>query len=142
MANRAILKQYDPVDAAAVAAQAATIIEPADDDKVSDDAFETSINYHGSSSVSSSVRDDNFGNGRCCHKFREGRYPLPNDIREHDREYETCHVYEIFFRGELHFAPIGGHPQNIIDLGTGTGIWCINSEYPEAPEESLLMMVS
>jgi hypothetical protein len=25
--------------------------------------------------------------------------------------------------GKLHFAPIGDDPQNIIDLGTGTGIW-------------------
>jgi hypothetical protein len=36
--------------------------------------------------------------------------------------------------GKLHFAPIGEHPQNIIDLGTGTGIWCMDmgDEYPSA----------
>jgi len=29
--------------------------------------------------------------------------------------------------GKLHLAPIGNDPQNIIDLGTGTGIWCMDS---------------
>lgn len=29
--------------------------------------------------------------------------------------------------GQLHFAPIGGHPQEILDIGTGTGIWAIES---------------
>lgn len=28
----------------------------------------------------------------------------------------------------LHFAPIGDNPQNILDMGTGTGIWAIESE--------------
>ena len=27
---------------------------------------------------------------------------------------------------KLHLAPIGKHPQRILDLGTGTGIWCID----------------
>lgn len=30
--------------------------------------------------------------------------------------------------GRLHFAPIGENPQNILDMGTGTGIWAIESE--------------
>jgi methylase of polypeptide subunit release factors len=32
--------------------------------------------------------------------------------------------------GQLDFAPIGKHPQRILDSGTGTGIWCIDSGYP------------
>jgi ribosomal protein L11 methylase PrmA len=27
--------------------------------------------------------------------------------------------------GKLFLAPVGDHPQKIIDLGTGTGIWAI-----------------
>lgn len=32
--------------------------------------------------------------------------------------------------GELHNAPINPSPQNILDLGTGTGIWAMDiAEY-------------
>jgi ubiquinone/menaquinone biosynthesis C-methylase UbiE len=27
--------------------------------------------------------------------------------------------------GKLHLAPIGDHPQRILDIGCGTGIWAI-----------------
>jgi hypothetical protein len=29
--------------------------------------------------------------------------------------------------GQLYFAPIGEHPHEILDIGTGTGIWAIES---------------
>ena len=31
--------------------------------------------------------------------------------------------------GQLYFAPIGEHPQEVLDIGTGTGIWAIESEF-------------
>ncbi|PMD59828.1 uncharacterized protein K444DRAFT_612901 [Hyaloscypha bicolor E] len=36
--------------------------------------------------------------------------------------------------GGLHFAPIRENPQNIVDLGTGTGIWALDiaDKYPSA----------
>lgn len=30
--------------------------------------------------------------------------------------------------GKLFFAPINEHPQKILDLGTGTGIWAIEGQ--------------
>jgi SAM-dependent methyltransferase len=38
------------------------------------------------------------------------------------------------FDGMLHFAPIGDHPQKVLDVGTGTGIWAIDfaDQYPSA----------
>lgn len=30
------------------------------------------------------------------------------------------------FDGELHLAPNGKNPQTILDLGSGTAIWCID----------------
>lgn len=32
--------------------------------------------------------------------------------------------------GKLVYAPIGDHPQKVIDLGTGTGIWAIDCARP------------
>ncbi len=29
--------------------------------------------------------------------------------------------------GQLYFAPISEHPQEVLDIGTGTGIWAIES---------------
>lgn len=29
--------------------------------------------------------------------------------------------------GQLYFAPIGQHPHEILDIGTGTGVWAIES---------------
>lgn len=36
--------------------------------------------------------------------------------------------------GKLHHAPIGASPQRILDLGAGTGIWCVEMGdlYPSA----------
>lgn len=35
--------------------------------------------------------------------------------------------------GKLFFAPISEHPQKILDLGTGTGIWAIEGTWHGAP---------
>lgn len=34
--------------------------------------------------------------------------------------------------GKLYYAPIAENPQMILDIGTGTGIWAIESEQPPA----------
>ena len=40
--------------------------------------------------------------------------------------------------GRLHYAPVGkygiGELRNVIDLGTGTGIWCMESTSPSCDE--------
>jgi hypothetical protein len=69
-----------------------------------------------------------FENGRRYHKFREGAYNFPNDETEQDRE-DMKHAMVVNLCGRrLHFADIGENPQNILDMGTGTGIWAIESE--------------
>ncbi|GME43346.1 putative methyltransferase domain-containing protein [Neofusicoccum parvum] len=127
-------------EVAAAAEQARTQIEAAqndDDDLVSEaESGYSSDDGNGSAttSVSSSVRDYNFENGRRYHKYCEGRYVFPNDEQEQDRE-DMKHAMTVAVCGDkLHFAPIGAHPGRILDLGTGTGIWCVDmgDMYPSA----------
>jgi hypothetical protein len=79
-----------------------------------------------STSISSSVRDYAFENGRRYHRFREGQYNFPNEDSEQDRE-DMKHAMMVNLCQQLHFAPLGDSTQNILDIGTGTGIWAIES---------------
>jgi hypothetical protein len=84
--------------------------------------------FDDSTSISSSVYQHTHQNGRRYHKFRHGRYPFPNDDREQSRE-EMLHAMMLEATdGKLFISPITEHPTKIIDLGTGTGSWAIESE--------------
>lgn len=84
----------------------------------------------GSTSAESSVRDYMYENGRRYHRFREGSYNFPNDDVEQEREDMKHAMVKLLCSQKLHFAPIGNNPQEVLDLGTGTGIWAIESELP------------
>lgn len=52
------------------------------------------------------------------------RYGLPNDDTEQLREGLKHKLYmDYIFEGKICSAPIGDHPQKIVDLGTGFGFW-------------------
>lgn len=114
---------------AAAFQQAQNLIDPesTDNASVSDAGYETDSIGTFTTSINSSVRDYVFENGRRYHKFREGAYNFPNDDAEQDRE-DMKHAMMVTLCQQLHFAPIGDNPQNILDMGTGTGIWAIESE--------------
>jgi hypothetical protein len=76
-------------------------------------------------SLTSSIYQHCYRHGRRYHMYRLGRYPLPNDDDEQNREDMKHAMMLEMLDGKLFFAPIGDHPQKIIDLGTGTGIWAI-----------------
>jgi len=98
------------------------------DDGASDAGYESDTASSASTSLSVSVREYLFENGRRYHKFRAGRYNFPNDEVEQERE-DMKHAMIKTLCQKLHYAPIGQHPQEILDIGTGTGIWAIESEY-------------
>ncbi|KAF5619429.1 TAM domain protein [Fusarium sp. NRRL 25303] len=87
-----------------------------------------------STSISSSILEHSYQNGRRYHRYRHGRYPLPNDEAEQNRE-DMLHAMMLEATdGRLFYAPVGENPQRIADLGTGTGIWAIEigEKYPSA----------
>ena len=114
-------------DAANVAYQAENTIEAGESDEKSDAGYETDDASRASTSISSSVRDYAFENGRRYHKFREGAYQFPNDEPEQAREDMKHAMIVNLCSGRLHYAPIENGHQRILDIGTGTGIWCIDS---------------
>ncbi|KAL2000819.1 hypothetical protein VTN02DRAFT_2579 [Thermoascus thermophilus] len=105
-----------------------------DDVSEDDSAFEGSIGDASyTSSISSTVRNYVYENGRRYHAFRHGEHILPNDENEQDRMDLAHHVYQLITGGKLYLAPIES-PRRVLDLGTGTGIWAIDfaDEHPEA----------
>ncbi|KAJ6443020.1 hypothetical protein O9K51_04199 [Purpureocillium lavendulum] len=80
------------------------------------------------SSVSQSVYEDELSHGRRYHGYRKGRYPLPNDRQEQQRE-ETSHAMMMeLTEGHLFYSDIGQSPTNILDVGTGI----VAEQYPGA----------
>ncbi|PYH40229.1 class I SAM-dependent methyltransferase [Aspergillus saccharolyticus JOP 1030-1] len=76
-------------------------------------------------SLSSSILDYQYENGRRYASFRSGHYMMPNDEEEQERLDLTHHIYLMLMGGELYNAPIK-NPQKVLDLGTGTGNWAID----------------
>ncbi|RMJ29043.1 Methyltransferase [Aspergillus sp. HF37] len=85
-------------------------------------------------SLSSSILNYQYENGRRYHAYREGEYIAPNDDREQDRLDLNHHIYRLIVGGALTRAPIGPNPRRVLDLGTGTGIWAIEmaDEFPNS----------
>ena len=92
-----------------------------------DAGYETSSTGTDAVSVTSSTMDYVYENGRRYHSYREGAYNFANDASEQSREHKKHLMMEYLCQGRRYHAPIGLNPQNILDLGTGTGEWAIES---------------
>ncbi|KAH8821322.1 S-adenosyl-L-methionine-dependent methyltransferase [Xylogone sp. PMI_703] len=75
-------------------------------------------------SMRSSLYESVVENGRTYHKYKQGKYYLPNDDVEQDRLDLQHHLFMLTLDGRLHLAPVK-NPQMVLDFGTGTGIWAI-----------------
>ncbi len=47
---------------------------------------------------------------------------MPNDEKEQEHMDMLGHMFNLVLGGKPFLAPIGEHPQRILDLGTGTGL--------------------
>ncbi|KAL9107067.1 MAG: hypothetical protein Q9227_008013 [Pyrenula ochraceoflavens] len=83
-------------------------------------------------SVTASIMNYIEDYGRTYHRYKEGSYKFPNDEQEKDRLDRQYHVFKLLWDGRLHFCPLND-PSNILDIGTGTGIWPIEMAdyYPQ-----------
>ncbi|KAI0405519.1 S-adenosyl-L-methionine-dependent methyltransferase [Xylaria palmicola] len=90
--------------------------------------------FSSTQSVNSSIYDHVEENGRTYHRFKEGKYLLPNDEKEQKRLDFQHQLYTAVLNGKLYIAPVGDHVRNILDIGTGTGAWAVEVglEHPGA----------
>lgn len=60
--------------------------------------------------------------------------PYANEDLEAERLDLQHHLFLLTLNGRLHRAPISKNTQNVLDLGTGTGIWATDfaDQYPKA----------
>lgn len=123
----AMTDEQQELEDAEAAEQAEGSIIVDSEESATDAGYESDQVSTTSTSLSTSVRDYAFENGRRYHRFREGRYNFPNDDVEQERE-DMKHAMVKMLCQQLLFAPIGPDPQNILDIGTGTGIWAIEGK--------------
>lgn len=67
-----------------------------------------------SASITSSVYAHTYENGRRYHTFRNGRYPIPNDDTEQNREDMKHAMMLELTNGKLFLAPIKENPESIL----------------------------
>ncbi|KAK1545780.1 UMTA methyltransferase [Colletotrichum paranaense] len=113
-----------PVDTQQVAND---VIVEADEGETTDNAStidERISNY--TASLSSSVIDYPMEYGRRYHAFRPGSYIMPNDEVEMERLDMTHAMMVKAIKNRLFLAPLEKEKiQQILDVGTGTGIWAV-----------------
>ncbi|KAF9893354.1 hypothetical protein FE257_011786 [Aspergillus nanangensis] len=112
----------------------APIVPEADDNLYNDAEDYGSDGASSTDSISSSILNYQYENGRRYHAYQQGEYMLPNDEREQERMDLHHHVHCLALGGALHHAPIKKGVQRILDLGTGNGTWAIDIAdlFPEA----------
>lgn len=88
-------------------------------------------------SITSSIIQYRRENGRTYHAYKDGKYVMPNDEQEQDRLDLQHNLFLLTLDNKLYLSPAGrdGHAvRNVLDVGTGTGIWAIDfaDEFPRA----------
>jgi hypothetical protein len=96
-------------------------------DPVSDDADSAYGDIASeTASLTSSIMRGRYENGRRYHAYQEELYPFPDDEQEQDRLDIKYASLQNIFGDQIVFAPLRD-PQQILDIGTGTGIWAIDA---------------
>ncbi|KAN0096395.1 S-adenosyl-L-methionine-dependent methyltransferase [Hyaloscypha variabilis] len=99
-----------------------------------DSSFEEELTTESTTSLNDSILNYRTLHGRRYHNFKSSEYWGPNDESQNEQLDIGHHMLTLLLGGELFLAPIGHHPQNVIDVGTGTGIWAMDfaDKFPSA----------
>ncbi|KAK7416159.1 hypothetical protein QQX98_005356 [Neonectria punicea] len=94
----------------------------------------TDSDFSSTSSISSSLFDRHYFQGRTYANPKYGRHWAPNDEEQLEALDIIHHWLTLMLDNKLYLPPIEKNPQKILDIGTGTGIWAINiaDEFPSA----------
>ncbi|TVY22184.1 putative methyltransferase [Lachnellula hyalina] len=113
-----------------------------------EDKGEVEVPMSAMASLSPSLYEHVEENGRTYHKYKEGKYYLPNDEVSRTITYQACYFVLtnssnfsqskrdlIALYERLHLAPLKeDNVKHALDIGTGTGIWAIEfaEQFPQA----------
>ncbi|RSL69594.1 hypothetical protein CEP53_002185 [Fusarium sp. AF-6] len=108
-----------------------------EDPETSDQDSTYSDNQSSTASLASSILEYRTILGRSFHSERgNAQYWGSNDEEQNNAMDINHHVQYLLLDGKLHLAPLSKDINTVIDIGTGTGIWAIKSdfadEYPNA----------
>ncbi|KAI5796059.1 S-adenosyl-L-methionine-dependent methyltransferase [Pyronema domesticum] len=94
--------------------------------KPEDEDYESTGYDTSTASLTSSVQEYLFENGRRYHAYYgTDKYIQPTDETEQDRLDLHHEIQRLVWEDKLHQAPLT-EPHRILDIGTGTGIWAID----------------
>ncbi|KAI1251245.1 hypothetical protein MGN70_008309 [Eutypa lata] len=107
--------------------------EPEDD---LDSSYGDSV-VSSTASLSASILEYRTVAGRTYHSERghgEGLSWIPNDSKQNESMDINHHLLTLSLDGKLFLAPLKDDIENVLDIGTGTGIWAIDfaDQFPNA----------
>ncbi|RYO79280.1 hypothetical protein DL766_002089 [Monosporascus sp. MC13-8B] len=103
---------------------------------VADSSYGDSI-QSSTASLSASILEYRTLAGRTYHSERahgEGLSWIPNDDKQNESMDINHHLLTLSLDGKLFLAPLKDDIENVLDIGTGTGIWAIDfaDQFPNA----------
>lgn len=99
-----------------------------------DSSYDAESIASSTTSMRSSIMHYREENGRTYHAYKDGKYVLPNDEAENDRQDLQNHLCLLTMGNKLYLAPLPTSVHRVLDVGTGTGIWAMDfaDDHPES----------
>ncbi|KAK4614001.1 Methyltransferase [Fulvia fulva] len=120
-----------PVETASAIAPILLAPFNADEDDA-DSAYGGSVAGTDTTSLLSSIARYREENGRTYHSYGTTEHWGPNDDKAQDQQDLSHHLWGLALKGQHFLAPV--EPENVLDMGTGTGIWAMEmaEKFPDA----------